>query len=195
MLQVWYSAGWTDDALHGFHASVAALLQQSEGLMHGQSNEVRKWLQAWDGATVPLTTARELWYHGAMKAHTFIGDMLRKDDRMAACTYVVSGDVPLTQKKADQNRNKEAGGTSTGSVVMFKDCENSCLKYEFALNENFLKTFPPEVLLEERLNSSNFYVAGAVLARSRVDALKAALQSKALDIEVRLFCFLSVPGR
>jgi hypothetical protein len=186
MPQVWYSAAWSNETLTTFHATVEALLKTDDGLMWRQSKDVKACLEAWKGARVPLATARELWYYGMSDNPCYIANMLRKEDRAAASDYAVTGDVGWHSPSPPKGWTPPSAFT-TGSVVMFKDCEQLVDYSEYCVNENFLQTFPPEKLLAERLNQSNFVSAGVVLARARVEVLKAALRARPGMIMVCIF--------
>lgn len=77
LMQVWYSAGRTTAVLHDFHACVESLLNDQEALA-SQTAEVKEWLQAWQGCTIQLTTARTVWLQRQKHRCGGIADLLRK---------------------------------------------------------------------------------------------------------------------
>lgn len=184
-VQVWYSAGWTSAASHAFRTSVAALLGD-QGVLESLTAEVKKWLHAWQGCKVPLAKARAVWLERMERDFAHISNLLRKDDRMAAAHYAVCGDVivPPTETVQNDRRTSSVQKVVTGSVVMFAERKGHACEY--AIDEHFLFSLPPDDLVEERLmQGKTFHAAGAVLVRRRVEALARALQAKQVTIEVR----------
>ena len=169
-MQVWYSAGWRSGTLDAFNKSVAAVLQRVEG-QEQQTADVKEWLQAWAGRTVPLSKARAAWIDRRKQSLAGIGNLLRKDDRMAACYYAVSGDVEPpagrnTSKSASSSDVDPAYRVSTGSVLMFAGRKSLYKRSEYAINEEFLTTLPAAALVEERLQGRNPFIAGTVVPAS-----------------------------
>lgn len=146
----------------------------------GVSAEVRKWLEAWHGCKVPLDTARERWCEAMVKSQAWIANLLRKDDRIAGCSYAISGDVIPTPSGAP----KTAPKVTCGSVVMFSHCLGGKKGSQSEKDVNFLFTFLPVALAQQRLQGSSFIAAGAVLARRRVECLARALKDNHVSIEV-----------
>lgn len=127
-----------------------------------------------------------------------IANLLRMDDVMAACSYVASGDVVPpsthvatypetieTEASDDASSSPETHASvegATGSVLMFAEGKDGTGSYE--ASENFLFTFLPEALVQERLHRKNFVAAGAMLAMRRVEVLRRALATNKVTIEV-----------
>lgn len=164
---MWYSAGWTSSTLADFHSSVSALLQHAD-VRERQSAHVKEWLRAWHGRTVPLHKARAAWIARRKQSLAGIGNLLRKDDRMAACYYAVSGDVePPVCPKPSKSASLNASSTdfpqrvATGSVLMFAERKSCARRTDYAIDEEFLYTLPTVALIDERLQGHNIYTAGA----------------------------------
>lgn len=184
---MWYSAGWSAATLHDFHASVAALLGEN-GTSQNLTREVKEWLQVWQGDSLPLADARDLWSVRRKRPQTWIANLLRKDDRMAACAYIVSGDLPVLGAQTSSKKAASTKGISTGSVVMFPYRRGSEKHDEIPIHENFMFTIPPAPLIEERLQGGNFVDVACVLVRRRVEALARALRDRHVEIEVLFWC-------
>lgn len=148
------------------------------------THEVREWLQVWRGDSLPLSEARDHWSDRMKRPQTWIANLLRKDDRMAACAYVVSGDLPVSGAQKSSKKTASPQSITTGSVVMFPYRRDYVRHDKVPIHENFMFTLPPAPLLEERLQGDNVVVAAGVLARRRVEALARALKAKHLVIEV-----------
>ena len=151
--------------MDAFKAGVTSVLQQLEE-REKQTVEVKQWLRAWDGRTVPLSKARAAWVDRRKQSPAGIANLLRKDDRMVACHYAVSGDV---EPPAVENISKSASSSdadpprkvSTGSVLMFAERKGSNGRSEYAIDEHFLTTLPAAALVEQRLQGHNIFTAGA----------------------------------
>lgn len=186
--------------MHAFHATVAALLKDENALAE-HSAEVREWIDGWHGSKVPLDAARRLWCGRVERTQTVIGNLLLKDDRMAACAHALTGDVIVPVESGKTTVHERAGGensdatnkindqqVTTGSVVWFEEPLKGKVMYQNVLDANFMFAFPPAALVAERLQGCNFFAAGAVLARRRVETLSSALKAGRVTIEVGFSC-------
>lgn len=169
MLQVWYSAAWSDTALRHFHDAVAAVVSTGRTL----SGDVRRWLDAWSNARVPLPTSRREWLKRQVKSSSGIANALSCRDQHELCSYRLTGQLL---------------DASTGSVAMCVVPQNLEKPVDHTDEEHILDTIPPEVLMAayRGLDAAERTLLGAGIgvARRRVHALKAALAEGRLSLQV-----------
>ncbi|MEW5312491.1 MAG: hypothetical protein WDW38_004122 [Sanguina aurantia] len=113
LLQVWYSSAWSTATLNSFRTALTAVLTESvikgkSGVGKGSASslppEVQKLLQHWQLTDVSLAASRAQWLDSQKNTNAWIGSFKRKADRLALCSYLITGQL----LEAD-----------VGSVVMF----------------------------------------------------------------------------
>jgi hypothetical protein len=89
---VWYSAAWSRATLEAFQAALATLLATRK---HELQAEVLHFLQHWQQhGEVPLASSRKQWLDSMTETYsTQIADFKEKKDRMAMCSYVLTGQL------------------------------------------------------------------------------------------------------
>lgn len=147
VFQVWYSASWGREAERAFRAAVAAALAAVDETREGDA-AVAAVLRAWTASSVPLERARTEWVRRATRSWFVIGNMKRKEDRMALCAYAVSGDA------------LPAAPGAVGSVTMFTHLPGMHL----AQHECFLHCVDEAVLWQRRKRWVAFEAGGDGLA-------------------------------
>ncbi len=134
IVQVWFSSIWKNATFTSFLHSLKTVIENfyhepQDFVANTLSSQVIKILTHWSMHTnVSPSLAYKLWLEAQTKT-VFTSNLLRKEDRLAAGRYMVTGDL--------------LGGTA-GSIVMFAN--PACA---LALNLNFLATVNFELLIEE----------------------------------------------
>eukprot|EP00892_Ulva_mutabilis_P001327 jgi/Ulvmu1/11195/UM072_0031.1 len=164
-LQVWYSAAWTDATAADFSAAVAEVMQ-------GDSHEaeVRVWLQAWRDTIVPLRDARREWLDRQVGDNPETLQLNLETDWRAMTRYRLTGEIL---------------GGDVGSSVFFVRPEEPSRRPEFTAPEDLWFAMAPEALAAQRLKGGSFVAAATTIARRRVAALRAALGSGTVTVQVR----------
>jgi hypothetical protein len=105
ILQVWYSATWSDRAHRCFRRALTYVLERSRksGSMHAITSEVNIYLVHWQRHDVTVAKARSEWILGGESSLIGAGNWKRLADRLALCRYLITGDL--------------AGGGPHGSVM------------------------------------------------------------------------------
>ena len=103
LLQVWYSAAWSKATLAAFREALSQVLAATR--QQQLPEEVLALLRHWQLHDVSLAASRKSWLDSMTETHSGeIANFKRKEDLMAMCSYVVTGQL----LDAD-----------VGSVVMF----------------------------------------------------------------------------
>lgn len=155
-------------------------------MLYKYGSEVRRWLEHWRHAKVPLKEARRKWLTRQVDSCCSISNALHTHDCHALCAYRLSGQLL---------------NASTGSITMFvllDDVDPDPTRWsDYACEENFLNTMTPEALIAEyvRMNACggdggqeqkvSLVDAGIELARRRVRTLQRAVSNRTLALEVR----------
>lgn len=164
-VQVWYSAAWTVETQADFVSAVAEVLRED-----AEEPEVRVWLQAWRGAPVPLRDARREWLDRQVGDNPETLQLNLETDWRAMTRYRLTGEIL---------------GGSVGSAVFFTRPRQPTLRPEFTAPEDFWFPMAPEALAAQRLRGGTFVAAAIAIARSRVAALRSALDAGAVTLQVR----------
>lgn len=162
---MWYSAAWTDSTQADFRSAVAEVLQ--EGAHEAQ---VRVWLEAWRDAEVPLWVSRREWLSRQVGDAPEALQLVLETDWRAITRYRLTGEI--------------LGGT-VGSVVLFARPRVPSRRPEFTSPEDFWFSMAPEALAAQRLKGGNFVAAATTIARRRVAALRSALATGSVTVQVR----------
>jgi hypothetical protein len=89
---VWYSAAWSSATLEAFQAALSTLLATCK---HELQAEVLDFLHHWHlSDSVPLASSRKQWLDSTTDQYSsLIGNFKEKEDRMAMCSYVLTGQL------------------------------------------------------------------------------------------------------
>lgn len=168
ILQVWFSSSWSHSAHISFRKALSALLNAK--FKGSVSPEVLAVWRHWQAHTVSLKQARELWLNDMGKdtslANTYIGNWKQRADRLALCSYLLTGEVLHGD---------------VGSVTMFALPEHMTR----ADQESFLSALPEKELWKSRHNSEDIVHAGLAVLRLKIRNLKRTFSLGEVEVEVR----------
>ena len=166
ILEVWYSAAWSQVTLDLFRRALDAV--------RGSSKDVRVlcFLDHWSTCElVPLKEARTRWLDSIHKGQaTTIGTFTHKADRVAYMQYVLTGDLFLKS-------------SVMGSLTMWTAPLDACVSKEE--DEIFLGCLHLKALMARRKQESNIVRAGISLLQRGVDKIKAAMRDGLLVVDLR----------
>ncbi|KAL2919888.1 hypothetical protein HK105_200805 [Polyrhizophydium stewartii] len=165
ILQVWYSAAWSQRTHSSFQAALGNVLARND-----QPESVAAILQHWLGREVPLSQARDEWLESMTPEYwATIADLADEADRVAFASYVLTGEV----LKA-----------TLGSTVMFANPSAVGVRER---DECFLRAIDPAALWNCRRNGApDVITAAAAILYHRITKLKEEVESGAVRISVRL---------
>eukprot|EP01025_Chloroclados_australasicus_P053150 TRINITY_DN622_c0_g1_i10.p1 TRINITY_DN622_c0_g1~~TRINITY_DN622_c0_g1_i10.p1 ORF type:complete len:995 (-),score=92.39 TRINITY_DN622_c0_g1_i10:929-3808(-) len=87
ILQIWYSAGWSNQTLQEFRNAITQILRQG-----GLDKKVEKLLRHWLAAQlVPLSKAQKLWLNFHPGGPCLTPNFVNKKDRIEMTTYTLTG--------------------------------------------------------------------------------------------------------
>ena len=174
ILQVWYSAAWSSVTVKAFRRAVTSALttdmSDHSGVHH---EEVRVLLRHWQTASVILDHARQGWLDSApdMEKWRLIGNFTGKVDRLALCTYLLTGQLlPATE----------------GSVTFFSFPSDYWGKN--VQNQYFFESLPLDCVFQERKSAGCGDVLSAAISyiRGGIEKLQNQIIQGNLIVDIRL---------
>ena len=176
ILEVWYSAAWSDATLAVFRAAVDEVRQRG-GADNGSGtkprhSDVAAILALWSTATVPLARARAAWLEDNNRTWFEIGNFARAKDRLALCAYVLTGQL--------------LDGATVGSVCMFAPLPSG-FEAKRALGESIFHVVPVDKLWRRRRSgAANIVDAATEYLRRGVQRIRDRVTTGEVTIELWL---------
>jgi hypothetical protein len=164
ILQVSYSSAWSQATLAAFRTILTKILASIGSC--SLTPEVGTLLQYWLVHDVPLERARSMWLVNNERSCSDIAGFKRKQDRMAYCSYILTGQLL---------------SATVGSVTMFAIPKGYG---DTALDLNFLQTIWFPTLAEEWLKQSDVISAGIAIILNRISSWQQLILRNELTISV-----------
>jgi hypothetical protein len=172
VLQVWYSAAWTRKTLDAFRRGLLHLICGNSKVLGADHPDVKALLLHWQSSgTVSLAAARSGWLEITtdLARWRLIGNFKDPNDRMALCTYSLTGQL----LDAD-----------VGSVVMFTFPAG--YQGTLATNDSVFNTISLTHLMAERQTSTDVVQAAVEYLRKGIQKVSALIKNGSILVDVRL---------